>query len=63
MVWNSFDRIDGPYFINKNFNQHVCLNILEIFVLLYINCLETEIFNKLFWQQDGRPAHSELSVC
>lgn len=57
-----FDRIVGPYFVEENLNQHVYLHILETFVLPFLNTLEPELRNNLFWQQDGCPAHSTALV-
>lgn len=57
-----YDRIIGPYFIEGNLNQHVYLDILEQFVLPFLNTLEPEVRNNMFWQQDGCPAHCTALV-
>lgn len=57
-----YDRIVGPYFIEHNLNEHVYLEILNTFVLPFLNALEPEVRRNLFWQQDGCPAHCTLLV-
>lgn len=57
-----YDRIVGPYFIEENLNQHVYLDLLENFVLPFLNTLQPEVRRNIFWQQDGCPAHSSVLV-
>lgn len=56
-----YNRIIGPYFLNT-LNQNTYLEILENFVMTELEEESLEFRGKLFFQQDGCPAHSTLRV-
>lgn len=53
------NRIIGPYFINGNLNQHNYLEMLQNFL---VPSLEQEELGRIYFQQDGCPAHGTLIV-
>jgi hypothetical protein len=58
----SYNGIIGPYFIDGRLNQHKYLNLLETFFQQYLNTLPWDERERLYFQQDGCPAHSTQIV-
>lgn len=59
-IWS--DRIVGPYFFDSNLNQESYLEMLETVVLPFLDDINLEKRGKLFFQQDGCPAHNAVAV-
>lgn len=55
-------NVIGPYFINGNINGTVYLNLLQNQVVPALRNLPGIDFNRLWFQQDGCPAHFTAAV-
>lgn len=58
----SYSGIIGPYFFESNLNQHTYLHMLNTFFHDHLNDIPLVDRRKLFFQQDGCPAHSTRIV-
>lgn len=57
-----YDKIVGPYFFGTNLNQTSYLDLLENFLLPVLDEVNLQQRCKLYFQQDGCPAHNAIRV-
>lgn len=58
----SYYGIIGPYFFERNMNQNSYLEMLDNFLLDHLHNMPLNDRQKVYFQQDGHPAHSTRIV-
>lgn len=54
----SYNGVIGPYFFERNLNQHSYLEMLNTFFLDYLSNMSVDDRRKVYFQHDGCPGHS-----
>ncbi|KAF2894059.1 hypothetical protein ILUMI_12114 [Ignelater luminosus] len=59
-IWSAitYDKIIGPYFFERNFNQFYCLGMLDNYFLDKMENFNLDYRMKCVFQQDECPTHS-----